>query len=286
MKSKYAVILTSLTLVIMLVSTTSLASAQVAVPDGHATVFIPSNGIIPPTGTITAVTGVATAQNEAITAPVVFHIQDNFPINVQVSQVQADCATEALTVPPTMTNWGAEDIMTILVDQNLAPIGVYFPGLTGNTQSATVLLGPIGNANPVINTNGAPQTYLVNLATQPIAGAPQWLQTSGPNIGSFGIPNAADANVLGTNTGNRLVVCGCTDQFPLSGGLGNGDGICLGENDGVVAESYQLAEIVGGMLMEISSVSLLVSGAQTNALWLLPILGLAGTIIAIRKLEA
>jgi hypothetical protein len=37
--------------------------------------------------------------------------------------------------------------------------------------------------------------------------------------------------------------------------------------------------------MEISSVSLLAAGAQTNALWLLPILGLAGTIIAIRKLE-
>jgi len=284
MKSKYAIILTSLTLAIMLVSTTSLASAQIASPEGHSTSFIPSSGIIPPGGTITAISGIFPPQAQAITAPIIFHIQDNLPISVLVSPVQATCSAEALTVPPTMTGWGAEDIMTILVDQNLAPVGVYFPGNTGAIQSVTALLGPIGNANPVINAQGSPETYLVSRGNA-INAPPQWLQTSGPNIGSFGIPNANDPDPLGTNTGNRLVVCGCTDQFPLSGGLGVGDGICAGENDGVVAESYQLIELVGGAFMEISSVSLLASGAQTNALWLLPILGLAGTIIAIRKLE-
>jgi len=50
--------------------------------------------------------------------------------------------------------------------------------------------------------------------------------------------------------------------------------------------SFKIEPMVGGVSIPISSTSLLVAGAETNALWILPILGLAGTIIAIRKLEA
>ncbi len=58
------------------------------------------------------------------------------------------------------------------------------------------------------------------------------------------------------------------------------------ENENIVVASFFIAAPVGGVSIPISSTSLLVAGAEANALWILPILGLAGTIIAIRKLEA
>lgn len=58
------------------------------------------------------------------------------------------------------------------------------------------------------------------------------------------------------------------------------------ENENVVQTSFFILAPVGGASMPISATSLLVAGAEVNALWILPILGLAGIIIAIRKLEA
>ena len=57
MKSKYAVIMTSLTLAIVLVSTPAIF-AQIATPDGHSILFNPASQQIPPGGTITAIVGV------------------------------------------------------------------------------------------------------------------------------------------------------------------------------------------------------------------------------------
>jgi len=58
------------------------------------------------------------------------------------------------------------------------------------------------------------------------------------------------------------------------------------ENENIVVAQFFVRGVVGGALMTAGSTSLLVAGAQSNALWILAILGLAGTIIAIRKLEA
>jgi len=58
------------------------------------------------------------------------------------------------------------------------------------------------------------------------------------------------------------------------------------ENENIVTASFFILAPVGGASMPISTTSLLVAGAEANALWILPILGLAGIIIAIRKLEA
>jgi len=65
------------------------------------------------------------------------------------------------------------------------------------------------------------------------------------------------------------------------------DGTAAGETPNAIYESFILTSlVVGGESMMINTTQLLVAGAQTNALWILPILGLAGTVIAIRKLEA
>jgi len=81
-----------------------------------------------------------------------------------------------------------------------------------------------------------------------------------------------------------FVVCGWVDV--------NGDGM-FGGVGGAGAEPISVEQrgflvnfIVGGETMPISTTSLLLAGASVNAFWILPILGLAGTIIAIRKLEA
>jgi len=58
------------------------------------------------------------------------------------------------------------------------------------------------------------------------------------------------------------------------------------ENENIVQTSFFIIAPVGGASMPISAASLLVAGAEANALWILPILGLAAVIIAIRKLEA
>ncbi|HJZ24374.1 MAG TPA: hypothetical protein VJ201_08015 [Candidatus Babeliales bacterium] len=60
-----------------------------------------------------------------------------------------------------------------------------------------------------------------------------------------------------------------------------------GEDPNVIAESFSISPcVVGGESLPLSTSALLLAGTQTNALWILPILGLAGTVIAIRKLEA
>jgi len=69
----------------------------------------------------------------------------------------------------------------------------------------------------------------------------------------------------------------CADFLVATGGI----------LPGTVDETFIVIEPdVGGELMPRSTTSLLVAGAQINALWILPILGLVGTIIAIRKLES
>ena len=50
--------------------------------------------------------------------------------------------------------------------------------------------------------------------------------------------------------------------------------------------TFDILITIGGEKIPISNTSLLVAGSEANAFWILPILGLAGTIIAIRKLEA
>ena len=81
-----------------------------------------------------------------------------------------------------------------------------------------------------------------------------------------------------------FVVCGWVDV--------NGDGLFGGvggagaEPISVEQRGFLINAIVGGEMMPISATSLLLAGASVNAFWILPILGLAGTIIAIRKLEA
>jgi len=283
MKSKYAITLTSLTLAIMMLVSTPAAFAQIATPEGHSTLFSPASGFIPPAGTITGTTGVQVPQGPTISGPVLYHIQDNFPLGVAVQATQILCQADALSVPTTQLGFGAEDILSVLVDSNTPtfiggvtnPVGVQFPGGTGLVQSVTYLVGPTGFNSPVISAAGNPIVYATfgGVAVN-IVGFPVWLQTNGPSPGSFGIPNALNPQ----GSSSIVISCGCVDA--------NNDGFCVGDNDGIVAESYQVLDVVGGAFMEVSTVSLLVTGAHSNALWILPILGLAGVIIAIRKLEA
>jgi len=81
-----------------------------------------------------------------------------------------------------------------------------------------------------------------------------------------------------------LVACGYVDAN------GNGDwggfNVPGAESRSVEFIEFIIQQTVGGEMMPISTTSLLVAGAGANALWILPILGLAGTIIAIRKLQA
>ena len=100
-----------------------------------------------------------------------------------------------------------------------------------------------------------------------------------------------ELNAVGNPTGNFdstsqpgqyiLVVCGWVDF--------DGDGVFDGvgvEPISIEQRGFLIFQPVGGEMMPISATSLLVAGASANALWILPILGLAGTVIAIRKLEA
>ena len=91
------------------------------------------------------------------------------------------------------------------------------------------------------------------------------------------------------NTGSpgeyTAAMCAFVDLFDLTGTGTKGD-LSSDDLQNNVFASFQIQQQVGGMSIPISSTSLLVAGAEANALWILPILGLAGTIIAIRKLEA
>lgn len=78
-----------------------------------------------------------------------------------------------------------------------------------------------------------------------------------------------------------FVVCGWVDF--------DGNGVWAGvgqEPISIEQRGFLIDAIIGGETMSISTTSLLLAGASVNAFWILPILGLAGTIIAIRKLEA
>jgi hypothetical protein len=287
MKSKYAVIMTSLTLAFMLVSTPA-TFAQVASPEGHSILFIPATQQIPPGGTIIAVVGVQAPLATDIVGTFNFVVQDRLPYGAAVSNNNNLCQGQAINGA---LGLGPEDIQTLLVDGGqlpaLVPVAFEFNGGSGGVLVGHLAIGPIGNANPVVfaTPGGNVIPYYLNAGVKtPLVGAPVWVQIIGPNAadginpvpaGGFGISN----NVLLAQ--NTVASCGCSDF--------SGDGVCAGpptEADGVSQESYNIVELVGGALMEISSVSLLVSGAQSSAFWLLPILGLAGTIIAIRKLEA
>ena len=91
------------------------------------------------------------------------------------------------------------------------------------------------------------------------------------------------------NTGSpgeyTFAMCAYVDLFDLSG-LGVKGVLTSDDLQNNVFASFKIQPAVGGVSIPTSSTSLLVAGAEANALWMLPILGLAGTIIAIRKLEA
>ena len=100
-----------------------------------------------------------------------------------------------------------------------------------------------------------------------------------------------ELNAAGNPTGNSdstsqsgqytMVICGFVDV--------NGNAIFDGvtsEPASILTRGFLISQTVGGEMMSIGATSLLVAGASANALWILPILGLAGTIITIRKLEA
>ena len=225
-----------------------------------------------------------------VTGSTVFHLEDKDSSGAAASTNPALCAAQAFSGA-----FGIDllnDIQTVLVDGGqlpaLVPVVVTFTGTNnagpGVAMTATINTGPIGAANPVVSLSpGITAYYLVGGVKTPLVGAPVWVQTIGPNAadginpvpaGGFGIAN--DDLVSQQNA----ISCGCDD--------GDSNGSCSDsvDNPGVSSESYQLQDIVGGFFLDVSSSSLLVAGAQANALWILPILGLAGTLIAIRKLEA
>lgn len=70
-------------------------------------------------------------------------------------------------------------------------------------------------------------------------------------------------------------------SFPQPDGVFNG----APEVDATVTRSFNIIRPVGGFSIGVDTTALLVAGAQTNAFWILPILGLAGTVLVIRKLE-
>ncbi len=97
----------------------------------------------------------------------------------------------------------------------------------------------------------------------------------------------AGADSTGSPGEYTFVMCAFIDAFvdPINF-IGNGvfDSSTDGQNN--VFASVNIESPVGGVSIPTSATSLLVAGAEANALWILSILGLAGTIIAIRKLEA
>ena len=58
------------------------------------------------------------------------------------------------------------------------------------------------------------------------------------------------------------------------------------ELSALVSRDFEITCPVGGDYLLIDSSAFMVAGSQTSSLWVLSILGLAGTIIAIKKLEA
>lgn len=102
--------------------------------------------------------------------------------------------------------------------------------------------------------------------------------------------DAGDNKIAGAgNTGSpgeyTFAMCAFIDFFDISANGVKGDFTSDDLQNNVFA-SFTIQPQVGGVSIPISTTSLLVAGAEANALWILPILGLAGTIIAIRKLEA
>lgn len=98
-------------------------------------------------------------------------------------------------------------------------------------------------------------------------------------ISAAGLP-IAGPGTTGQQGAYTFVMCGFIDSNDNDTFESSVDGA------NIVSATIFIDTDVGGESLPISSTALLVSGAQTNALWILPILGLAGTIIAIRKLEA
>jgi len=128
--------------------------------------------------------------------------------------------------------------------------------VAANLDSAGAVTFYNQNANPALNN-----WVEFNAAGNPVAG-PVFDSTAQPGQYIF-------------------VVCGWVDV--------NGDGVWGGagsEPISIEQRGFLINAIVGGEMMPISTTSLLLAGASVNAFWILPILGLAGTIIAIRKLEA
>ena len=144
---------------------------------------------------------------------------------------------------------------------------------------STTLIGG-GNPGDGFGNGNVP----ANLNT--VGTATFYMQNAIPALNDWVELNAA-LNPTGSNDGTSqpgqyiLVVCGWVDV--------NGDGTWDGVNAEPVSieqRGFLVTAIVGGETMSISTTSLLLAGASVNAFWILPILGLAGTIIAIRKLEA
>lgn len=106
----------------------------------------------------------------------------------------------------------------------------------------------------------------------------QWVKVGAD--GSTPIGGSSDLGATGAAGTITMVIC----AWLSTDGNNTFDPQVDGTNN--VQATIVLERVVGGELMPISATSLLVAGAGANALWILPILGLAGTIIAIRKLEA
>ena len=153
----------------------------------------------------------------------------------------------------------------------------------GSGQPATTGFTATSFISPVLAANEFYYWQKININGDPIAGQ----DSTGMAGGSYFYVMCAYIDGSGGLIPNQNTSPQDDDWGGLVTNVNNGaDNSANAETVNIVLANFFIAQAVGGITMPISSTPLLVAGAEANALWILPILGLAGTIIAIRKLEA
>lgn len=276
MKYELTAVLAIATFAIMMTSATS-AYGQ-AQPNVHAVDPIPLGGT---PNTLFAMQSVSTP--DAGASPTVeIYLARAFVL------YDPDIGTPIPTNPNTCQNFNppAGDRMWVLRNtDNQLPIAashdaisvagsqIYFDQNVGTGPSGAVGDG-FGNGAVAANPDVVGTASLYNLNADPTKN--NWVEiNSAGNVIAGNFDNTAQPGQY------IFVVCGWVDT-DANDGQWAGPGL---EVISIEARGF-LIDQVGGEMMPLSATSLLVAGASANALWILPILGLVGTVIAIRKLEA
>jgi len=174
-----------------------------------------------------------------------------------------------------------------------SPSTIFFDSLPTNTpvpgilpQNPNAVAGDgFGGGDPATTRSAANGGTTGAILSPPLANAGEFYYWQKIDSAGNEIVGAGNTGSPGEYT---FVMCAFIDVFVGDPLLHIGNGVFDITTDGQnnVFASVNIESTVGGVQIPTSATSLLVAGAEANALWILSILGLAGTIIAIRKLEA